>query len=79
MLRGPQASSTSRGKSEADVFKVPFLPARSTSRTIPDLGTEDADVFGSVTSLTGKGKGKEVVDKPGSSELEKANRTVSTL
>lgn len=49
------------GKS-TDVFKVPALP--------PGRGT-DADVFGTVESSSKKDK-----DRPGSDELEKANKTV---
>lgn len=74
MLRGPpatQASKLSRGKSSADVFKVPALPIRSGS-----LSTVDTDVFGSVGSVSSKGKGSTTSENVGSTELEKANKTV---
>lgn len=61
--------------SDASAFKVPSLPARGGSLgTIPSQSS--SDVFG-IVSETGKGKGKEAAEQTGSSELEKANKTVS--
>ena len=56
-----------------DSFKVPKVPTRveATETVIPE------DVFGSTIASIGKGKTKEVAQMPGSSELEKANKTVS--
>lgn len=73
MLRGPQVPS--RGRPEADVFKVPPLPLRAGSRYSLDLTSQASDVFGSVASVNGKGKG--ILESSGSSELEKANKIVS--
>ncbi|KAI0821174.1 hypothetical protein BC629DRAFT_432315 [Irpex lacteus] len=63
MLHGPRPK-LSRDKSEVDVFKVPPLPSSLSQ-----------DVFGAVNSVSSNPKGKEK-EKEGSSELEKANKTV---
>lgn len=76
MLRGPQASSQLRGKSAANVFKVPPLPARSGSLNTLESGSQSSDVFGSVATLNQKGKGKAASEDVGLSELEKANKMV---
>ncbi|KIP08646.1 hypothetical protein PHLGIDRAFT_103985, partial [Phlebiopsis gigantea 11061_1 CR5-6] len=65
-----------RVRSAKDTFKVPSLPARGGSLDM--IGDESpVDVFG-VVEDTVKGKAKDIVEKPGSSELEKANKTVSS-
>ncbi|KAI0688456.1 hypothetical protein BC835DRAFT_1419128 [Cytidiella melzeri] len=75
MLRGP--SKISREKSEADIFKVPPLPTRSASlATMETVSHSSMDVFGSVGVVKNKGKGKEGYGDRGSTELEKANKTV---
>ena len=65
------------GKS-ADIFKVPALPAKANSQSaVKNTGSiGDEDVFGIVDDVSGKQKGR-TAEKPGSDELEKANKTVS--
>lgn len=58
-----------------DTFKVPSLPARGGS--LGSIASQSSfDVFGSVAE-TVKGKDKPTIEQAGSSELEKANKTVS--
>lgn len=74
------ATGLKRAKSckNLDTFKVPQLPARGGSMdSIPSAS--GVDVFGQVETASGKGKHKEVAEAPGSSELEKANKTVRTV
>jgi hypothetical protein len=75
-IAGPSNANSLKGSRSIkgpDAFKVPQLPART--------GSSEAvlheDVFNSVAEPSTKGKGKEVAEMPGSSELEKANKTVS--
>lgn len=77
MLYGPgaQPKKLSRAKTVGDdVFKVPEVPLRAA--TLEDISSQSMsqDIFGEVSSVS-KGKDKEV-EKPGSSELEKANKMV---
>lgn len=77
MLRGPQPegpSRLSRDKSEADVFKVPSLPARASVHS--NTQASSSDVFGPSNVGKNKGKAKDVSGDNGSAELEKANKTV---
>ena len=65
--------------SKGDVlFKVPEVPSRSLSRSHSESSVADTDVFGDVsTPLDPKVKSRAPpVDKPGSDELEKANKIV---
>ena len=81
MFNMPKADSAEprRVSSVKGTFKVPSLPARGGS--LDAIGDESSfDVFGAVEDVgKGKGKGKDAAEKPGSNELEKANKTVSPL
>ncbi|GJE94654.1 hypothetical protein PsYK624_108250 [Phanerochaete sordida] len=73
MLHGPRgaAAGLARTKSSRGAdFKVPSLPARAGSLDSASFELRDAG-----TADVGKGKGREA-EPPGSSELEKANKTV---
>ncbi|THH23080.1 hypothetical protein EUX98_g8099 [Antrodiella citrinella] len=60
-----------------DEFKIPALPSRAQSQPVGKLnGSDVADVFGSVDSGSVKEKEHATDSKPGSDELEKANKTV---
>lgn len=78
MLHGPKVAGLKRSKSSkaADSFKVPQLPARAGS--MDSLSFESSRDLFAAADAGGKGKGKEVAEQPGSSELEKANKTVDS-
>jgi len=62
-------------KSTSVGFKIPALPAHAQSQPAGKLdGGNAADVFGTVEGRNGKERAAE--PKPGSDELEKANKTV---
>ena len=81
MLHGPRVGlaegGLKRSKSSRAIggFKVPQLPARAGS--LDSIISLDSvpDPFGG-EAASGKGKGKEGAEQPGSAELEKANKTV---
>lgn len=77
MLNGPKKLTRTKTLPDDNVFKVPELPFRTASFDSLASQTSSQDVFGSIKSVS-TGKGKDI-EKPGWSELEKANKTVCVL
>lgn len=76
MLHGPRAGLKRAKSKPADAFKVPQLPARAGSLDGAAFEATQGAADASEAGVKGKGKEKDNVELPGSSELEKANKTV---
>lgn len=83
MFNMPKPSALSKevrmGNNGDALFKVPEVPSRPPGRSYSESSIGDSDVFGDITAPPDpKGKSRaSAAEKPGSDELEKANKIVS--